>query len=57
MSEERIDSRAANLLPEEEVVGSDNPEAQAEAILVDSDIREAGLDAGNREHRTSEESL
>ena len=57
MSEDRIDSRAANLLPEEEVAGSDNPEAQAEAILVDSDVREAGLDTGNREHRTSEESV
>ena len=57
MSEERIDSRAADLLPEEEVVGSDNPEAQAEAILVDSDVREAGLDTRDHEHRTSEESL
>ena len=35
---ERIASRA-ELLPEEERAGSENPEAQAEAILEDSDER------------------
>ena len=36
--EERIQSRSG-LLPEEEVAGSDDPEAQAEAILEESDER------------------
>ena len=35
---DRVESRA-NLLPEEERVGSDDPEAQAEAILEESDAR------------------
>jgi hypothetical protein len=34
----RIDQRA-QLLPEEEAAGSDDPEAQAAAILADSDDR------------------
>lgn len=34
----RIDQRA-HLLPEEEAAGSDDPEAQAAAILADSDDR------------------
>jgi len=36
--EDRIQERA-ELLPEEEVAGSDDPEAQAKAILEDSDER------------------
>jgi hypothetical protein len=36
--EERIDSRS-ELLPEETSAGSDDPEAQAEAILQESDER------------------
>jgi hypothetical protein len=36
--EERIHERA-ELVPEEEVAGSDDPEAQAKAILEDSDER------------------
>jgi hypothetical protein len=40
-SDERVDRRAADLLPEELVVGSDDPHAQAQAILGDSDVREA----------------
>jgi hypothetical protein len=36
--DERIHSRA-ELLPEETAAGSDDPEAQAEAILEDSDER------------------
>jgi hypothetical protein len=35
---ERIERRA-ELLPEEEAAGSDDPEAQAEAILAESDER------------------
>ena len=37
---ERIESRA-DLLPEEQTAGSEDPEAQAEAILADSDERTA----------------
>ena len=36
--EDRIESRA-RLLPEERAAGSDDPEAQAEAILEESDER------------------
>ena len=54
MTEDRIVRRAADLLPEEQVVGSDDPEAQATAILAESDRREA--DPEPREQRTSEES-
>jgi len=36
--ETRIEHRS-HLLPEEAAVGSDDPEAQAEAILADSDDR------------------
>jgi hypothetical protein len=41
MTDDRIEQRAASLLPEEQVVGSADPEAQAEAILAESDEREA----------------
>lgn len=37
---ERIESRA-DLLPEEQTAGSEDPEGQAEAILADSDERTA----------------
>jgi hypothetical protein len=36
---DRVEERAL-LLPEERAVGSDDPEAQAAAILHDSDLRE-----------------
>lgn len=55
------DSRVADraeLLPEEQAVGSDDPEAQAEAILAESDERRASRDNAPDsvvEHRTSEE--
>jgi hypothetical protein len=39
--QERIESRAEHLLPEERAAGSDDPQAQAAAILADSDKREA----------------
>jgi hypothetical protein len=48
----RVESRA-DLLPEERRAGSADPEAQAEAILRDSDEREAYQAA--EEHRTSDE--
>jgi hypothetical protein len=40
MTDDRTDERAADLLPEERAAGSDDPRAQAEAILADSDRRE-----------------
>lgn len=54
----RVARRAAQLLPEEDVVGSDDPDRQAEAILEDSDARSEDRDAAPGsfvEHRTSEE--
>jgi hypothetical protein len=54
---ERADNRATHLLPEECAAGSDDPEAQAEAILHDSEVRETGRDVADREHRTSEETV
>jgi hypothetical protein len=59
-SEDRVDRRAADLLPEELAVGSDDPQAQARAILGDSDIREAdpeGAPDSFIERRTSEETV
>ncbi|MFL6134034.1 MAG: hypothetical protein ACJ72A_14610 [Nocardioidaceae bacterium] len=38
-SDEARIERRADLLPEEQTVGSDDPEAQAEAILQESDER------------------
>ena len=35
----RVTDRAAELLPEERAAGSDDPQAQAAAILEDSDAR------------------
>jgi hypothetical protein len=53
MSEDpQVESRA-ELLPEEREAGSADPQAQAEAILRDSDEREAYLPP--EEHRTSGE--
>ena len=55
--DERVESRA-ELLPEEKRAGSDDPAAQAEAILEDSDARTASRDASpgtHLEHRTSDE--
>jgi formate dehydrogenase subunit gamma len=49
--QERIRHRAHDLLPEELAAGSDDPEAQAAAILADSDDREHAPEAV--EHRTS----
>ncbi|GAA0450323.1 hypothetical protein Aca07nite_44130 [Actinoplanes capillaceus] len=39
MTDDRIARRAENLLPEEAVTGSADPEAQAEAVLAESGER------------------
>lgn len=56
-ADERVASRA-ELLPEEEAVGSEDPAAQAAAILKDSEARTVSRDAApdtHLEHRTSED--
>ncbi|MEH0929361.1 hypothetical protein [Micromonospora sp. CPCC 205558] len=58
--QDRVESRAHHLLPEETVVGSDDPEAQAEAILTESDIRAADQNAAPDtvlERRTSDQTV
>lgn len=45
MSDDRIERRAADLLPEELASGSADPRAQAEAILEESDEREDNPEA------------
>jgi len=57
VEDQRAASRA-DLLPEEQAVGSDDPKAQAEAILAESDERTASRGAAPSTHleqRTSEE--
>ncbi len=57
LDDERVAGRA-ELLPEEQRVGSDDPEAQAEAIIEESDARTESRDAAPSstvEHRTSED--
>jgi hypothetical protein len=46
--DERVESRS-DLLPEEQVAGSDDPHAQAEAILAESDERTAHPDETREE--------
>lgn len=56
--DDRVERRAAELLPEEKGPGSDDPRAQAEAILEESDERQLDRDAAPDsfvEHRTSDE--
>lgn len=56
----RVSSRAGHLLPEEEAAGSDDPQAQAAAILADSDLREGDPEAALDtvlERRTSAETV
>ncbi|GAA0530921.1 hypothetical protein GCM10010172_09520 [Paractinoplanes ferrugineus] len=53
MTDDRISERAAELLPEERAAGSDDPRAQAAAILADSDDRE--FDPQPLEERASDE--
>lgn len=58
--DERVARRAADLLPEERAAGSADPHAQAEAILDDSDTREADDQAAPGtilERRTSEQTV
>lgn len=58
--QERIESRAVHLLPEEAAAGSDDPRAQAAAILTESDLREADQGAAPDtvlERRTSAETV
>ncbi|WP_433115022.1 hypothetical protein [Micromonospora sp. CA-246542] len=58
--QERAESRAHHLLPEEVAAGSDDPQAQAEAILADSDLREADQNAAPDtvlERRTSDQTV
>ena len=57
-ADDRADSRANHLLPEEDTAGSADPAAQAEVILEESDERQADRDAAPDsfvEHRTSDE--
>jgi len=58
--DDRAESRAADLLPEERAAGSADPEAQAEALLEESDEREGDLEAAPDtvlEHRTSAQTI
>ncbi|WP_428963892.1 hypothetical protein [Micromonospora fluostatini] len=55
----RVESRA-HLLPEEAAVGSDDPQAQAAAILAESDLRENVPNAASDtvlERRTSNQTV
>ncbi|WP_341717296.1 hypothetical protein QQG74_25890 [Micromonospora sp. FIMYZ51] len=57
--QERVQSRA-HLLPEEAAAGSDDAQAQAEAILTESDMREADRNAAPDtvlERRTSDQTV
>ena len=56
---ELVESRAAALLPEEAAAGSDNPEAQAAAVLEESEERTLERDAelDDAEHRHSEDTV
>jgi hypothetical protein len=58
MADDRVARRASELTDSEERAGSDDPEAQAEAILAESDERQADRDAAPSTHleeRTSDE--
>jgi len=58
--DERVEARAAALLPEEIEAGSDNPEAQAAAILAESDERQLDRNApggAGVERRRSEDTV
>jgi len=56
----RVHGRANALLPEEREVGSDDPTAQAEQILAESDARTASRESPPGkpvEHRQSEDTV
>lgn len=60
MNDDRVQQRAADLLPEERSAGSADPRGQAEAILAESDEREELPDAAPStflEHRTSDQTV
>jgi hypothetical protein len=60
MTDDRIDQRAADLLPEERAAGSVDPSAQARAILEESDEREGDQQAAPDtvlEHRRSDQTV
>ncbi|MDG4805832.1 hypothetical protein O7634_03570 [Micromonospora sp. WMMD1120] len=57
--QDRVESRA-HLLPEEAAVGSDDPQAQAAAILAESDMRTEDQNAAPDtvlERRTSDQTV
>ncbi|GIJ27535.1 hypothetical protein Vqi01_26970 [Micromonospora qiuiae] len=57
--QERMESRA-HLLPEEAAAGSEDAQAQAEAILTESDVRETDRNAAPDtvlERRTSDQTV
>jgi hypothetical protein len=59
VTDENIETRA-HLLPEEQAAGgSDDPEAQAEAILAESEERTVHVDADDAQggHRRSEDTV
>lgn len=59
VDEDRVVTRA-ELLPEEQAAGSDDPEAQSEAILDDSEVRQAdrdGAPGAEVERRRSEDTV
>ena len=56
----RVAERAQHLLPEEVIAGSDDPEAQARAVLDDSEARSLEATVASSEaveHRTSDETV
>ena len=58
--DDQVGTRAGGLLPEEHRAGSDDPEAQAEQILEESEERTFDRDAAPSTHleqRTSEETV
>ena len=60
MSDDRVERRAADLLPEERTAGSADPELQARAILAESDEREhvpEGAPSTFLEHRSSDQTV
>ncbi|QNG38184.1 hypothetical protein F1C76_17860 [Geodermatophilaceae bacterium NBWT11] len=56
VTEHNVETRA-DLLPEERAAGSADPEAQAAAILAESEERTLHPDADEGGHRTSEETV
>jgi hypothetical protein len=57
--QDRVESRAEHLLPEERSAGSADPHAQADALLTESDIREDRNVAPDTvlERRTSDQTV